>query len=251
MSNLGFLGGMLGKKLEQLGDTITKAIVSFDPETATETQISQMADHVKELAARVAKAEADAKRDADKVSALSATVEQEKKAATILGGKLETDPSNTGLEASLTKLLDQIEGQEQELATLQEQAAETAADAAEWTKIHEDAANKLLTARNRLEQARREMERAHQQAERAKEHEAQAERDAGLKHGLDTSNIALDAMSQKADEMRQQARASELNAHALNKGKEVDDNIAAAMAEATGASAAKPSALDRLKKMQG
>lgn len=263
MSAGGFLAKMGIAKLGKLGDAITNAIVAFDPETASQVEIDNMAEHCRDLAKRIADAEAVEARDHKTMDDLSKSLTQSMKAAEIVGNQLaaaqasgETVKAAT-LEASLTKVMDQIttiggeEGDGSKSGTLFDAVqnhAQSEADLHEWQQVHAGAVAQLTTARSRLEQAARDMAHANEQERRAKERQAQAERDAGLKSGNGTTNVALNAMQQAAEDAKKRARAATINTETIKStvGTSADDIVAAALKEATPT----VSALDRLKAMQ-
>lgn len=259
MSAFDFIGKMGISKLGQLGDAITSAIVKFDPETASQVEIDNMAAHCRDLATRIATAEQTEDRDHKFMDVLSKQLGDTKRAAEVIGTKLEatTDMVQKAvIDAQLTKLLDQIttiggeEGDGSKDGTLFDAIqnhAQSETDLHEWQTVHAGAVAQLTTARSRLEQAARDMAHAHEQESRAAERNSQAERDAGLKKGLGTGNIALNAMQQAAEDAKKRARAMTINTDSIKAttGNSADDIVAAALAEAT----PQLSALDRLRKL--
>jgi chromosome segregation ATPase len=257
----GFLARMGIAKAGKLGDAVITALVSFDPQTASQVQIDQMAKHCQDLAARVAKAEPEEERTHALVTQLQANLARTAQAAHVIGDRLKTttDPTQvTALNGQLTTLMDQIEeigGPEMDgstAGTLFEAAQDhTAAenDLHEWQTAHAGYVASLTTAKSRLEHAAKDMARAQQQADRAKEQQQQAEQDAGLKAGLDTNNVAFSAMEQRAAALKQVARASQINTDGLravaNASHSADDIVNATLAAATTAE----SPLDRLARL--
>lgn len=263
MSALDFIAKMGISKLGQLGDAITTAIVQFDPETASQVEIDNMAEHCRELATRISKAETTEERDHKTMDDLRTSLANTVKAAGLIGAQLEAAQAagdkvkSATLDASLNKLMDQITtigGEEADgsvsgtLFDAIQNHAQSEADLHEWQSVHAGAVAQLTTARSRLEQAARDMAHAGEQERRAKERQAQAERDAGLKAGMGQTNVALNAMQKAAAEAKERARAATINTDTIKQttGNSADDIVAAALKEA----ATPVSALDRLKKLK-
>lgn len=264
MSAGAFLAQMGIARLGKLGDNITTALVKFDPETASQVEIDNMAQHSRELANRVAEAESKEEEDHKKVTLLNAQLTRTAQAAQILGQQLQAAQTTgnqvvvASLTGQLTPLLSQLEqiggdeGDGSKSGTLfdanQDHVA-SEADLHEWQQVHAGTVAALTTARSRLERAKSDMQHASQQEARAREKQAQVERDAGLKRGLDTGSVALSAMQQAAEESKKRARAATINTEALkaSTSTSADDIVAQTLA----AQASPVSALDRLAKLTG
>ena len=270
MSSFDFLAKMGITKLGKLGDSITTAIVQFDPETASQVEIDNMAQHCRDLASRIAEAETKENRDHKTMDDLRTSLNNTTQAAGIVGNQLtaahtaDTKGSvqmfAATLEASLNKLMDQIatiggdEGDGSVSGTLFDAIqnhAQSEGDLHEWQTVHAGAVAALTTARSRLEKAKNDMQHATDQEIRAKERQAQAERDAGLKGTGLAQNVALSAMQAAADAAKPRARAATINTESIKAttGNSADDIVAAALAQAR-TEAPPISALDRLAKLQ-
>ena len=258
MSAAAFLGKMGISRLGKLGDSITTALVQFDPATASQVQIDDMTKHCQDLAARISQAEPEEERTHKIVLQLEHQLTDTSRAAKIIGDQLAAG-SNSALNTQLNTLMDLIErigGPEMDGSTAgtlfeaREDHARAESDLHEWQTVHAGAVESLTTARKRLETAQHDMDRAHQQEERAKEKQAQAERDAGLKQGLDTQNIALSAMEQAAAAAKQRARAATINTDAIKATTGTASGSAEDIVKQTLAGATAPvSALDRLARL--
>lgn len=268
MSAAAFIAKMGISRLGKIGDQITTALVQFDPETASQVQIDDMATHCQQLSTRISQAEPEEERTHKAVLVLEQQLGDTSRAAKMIGDQLAVAQSDTvqagkisGLNTQLNTLMDLIEkigGPELDgsasgtLFEARQDHAQAEGDLHEWQTVHAGAVESLSTARKRLETARHDMERAAQQEARAQERQSQASRDAGLKQGLDTQNVALSAMEQAAAAARQRARAATINADALK----ASIGTAAGSAEdivkqtlAAAATAAPTSALDRLARL--
>lgn len=267
MSAFEFLGKMGIARIGKLGDSITSALVQFDPETASQVEIDNMTQHSREIAGRIAEAEPKEEHDHQRVTELTIKLNRTKQAAQVLGGQLQAaqEAGNAALAttvtASLTALLGQIEelggeeGDGSKAGTLFDAIqdhVQSEADLHEWQQVHAGTIAALTTARSRLDKAKRDMLHASEQEQRAHERQAQIERDAGLKSGLNTGNIALSAMQQAAEESKKRARAAMLNADALKQASSTSTSADDIVAQTLAAQAPSPvSALDRLAKLTG
>lgn len=259
MSTTSFLAHMGIAKMGKIGDAIVTSLVKFDPETASAAQIAEMDVNCNQLAARVAQAETQVETDQRVIEQLTTALARSTKAATILGERMQAAQDSSVVEAfnsKLTSVLNEIEqiGGEDGSGTssgslfdAKQHLTESTSDLAEWRDTHHGAVAQLTTARDRLRKAHSEMEHAAQEQQRAEERRRQAERDAGLRDGLDSANVALSAMEQAALNAKKAARAAALQTEALRQssGKTADDIVNEALATE------KPmSALDRLAKLK-
>ena len=264
MSKASFLAQMGIAKMGKIGDAITTALVRFDPETASAAQIAEMDDHANELASRVAQAETQVETDQRQVMQKQDALDRNQQAATILGTRLQaaSDANDVALVESLTNKLTPVLNEIEHLggedgsgetagdlfdakATLQQSLA----DLFEWQETHRGAVEQLASARDRLRKAHTDMERSAEAQRRSEARRQQAERDAGLRQGLDTTNIALSAMEQAAIEAKQKARAATIQTDVLrHTGSASADDI---VAETLASQKPKPaSVLDRLAKLK-
>ena len=260
MSKTSFLAQLGIAQMGKIGDTIMTSLVKFDPETASAAQIMEMDINCNQLAARVAQAEAQAEKDQRDVQQLQTTLDRNKQAAGILGERLQAAPQGAGadsLSAKLTTVLNEVEqiggedGTGASAGTLfeaKQHCTESANDLAEWRQTHQHAVEQMTGARERLRKAHTDMERATAEQQRAEERRRQAERDAGLKQGLDSTNLAMSAMEKAASDARTAAHAATIQTDALRQSS--NTSAADIVAEALAAQAPKVSALDRLAKLR-
>lgn len=259
MSKTSFLAQLGIAQMGKIGDTIMTSLVKFDPETASAAEVVEMGINCNQLAARVAQTETQVEKDQGVVKQLQATLDRNRQAAAILGERLQAAPVGAGadsLNAKLTTVLNEIEqigGEDGDgskagsLFEAQQHVVESSADLTDWRATHQHAVEQMTGAKDRLRRAHADMERATAEQQRAEERRRQAECDAGLKHGLDTSNIALSAMEQAASNARMAAHAAAIQTDALRQttSNSTEDIVAEALA------GQKPtmSALDRLAKL--
>lgn len=258
MSTASFLAQMGIAKMGHIGDAITSAIVNFDPATASQAQIAEFRQHSNEIAARVAKAETEASNAANSVAALKAKLERDRTAAKALKAQLQglseeqaaASPTMTGLRTIIAQMKeiggDNMDGSGGTLGDAISDSEHAKADLIEWRGVHDQAVAQLTQAQAQLKHATDDMARAERERTKAAERQHAAEADAHLRAGVG-NGIALDAMTQRANKLREDARAATIQADALRsaKGGDADAIVAAALASA----APKPSIMADLDKL--
>jgi chromosome segregation ATPase len=245
------LFGMGTKKLEQAQESLTVAVVNFDPETATEVQIDQMDKAVTVAAKEVHALREDARRERKEAEEIVELWNQRFAAAEKLQEMLAdaTGKKATSIEASLDKLATQLSDMEADVEREKEEAEDAEAVLADAEAALKDLADGLKTARKTLKDAQRSVKKAELDADRARKKEERAKVAAGIKQKATGLNTALDAMNKKAEQSKATAAAANMKADLLKPTSIEDDpNIAAAMAAASGDSTEKLSASDRLAK---
>ncbi|MBT5871874.1 MAG: hypothetical protein HOH43_00535 [Candidatus Latescibacteria bacterium] len=240
----------LGKK--QAGNALeqfTQAIVAFDPETASDAQISLMEEELDKLGQRVGQAEAAVRKDHDETAALVTQYDKYMSAAERLEGQISEvdDAQRETLESSLGKLVVELEGLQPEIDRERQEDAEAEAFAAELRESYDQAAQKLKQAKTNLQKAQRRMEQASLKKERADERAQSVREAAGLTSSMGGLQTALSAMEKEADKAEASTRSSELKIDTFGKKEISDDpNIAAALKAAEGKALPQTSAKDRL-----
>lgn len=249
MSFAKFLFGMGKQKTKELGDSVTAAIVSWDPMAASEVQIEEMQSRFVTLSEKVEVARQDWQREQHEADVMQANFDKKKKAATLLQGDL-TDTAETNraaIEASLDRLLDDLEEMKPDLETEIEEAVE----AKKWLDTLEGdltlLAEKLKTARKNLTKAAKNMEKAQHREEQAQERAREAEERAGIRKTTDALDNVLNVMNDNVKKAEAKAAAADKRSRLLEtKSLEGDALVASALSRASGVSTEKRSAADRL-----
>ncbi|MDH3347195.1 MAG: hypothetical protein OEM02_03730 [Desulfobulbaceae bacterium] len=251
--DFGLLLGMGKKKAGQVGDQVTAALVNFDPETATEAQIDMMSNGLTGLLEEVAKARAEYQREQKEADEIKALYNQRLAAAEKLGNMLADESLSAAkrksIEASLQTFLQQIEDMMPDVEREESEAVDAKALLNDLEGQAKGMAEDLKNARKLLVDAQRDIKKAGAEKERNQRAQERAEVAAGIKEKAGGINIALDAMRTKASETRVEADAAKMKTDLLKPTnlEEDDPNIAAAMAEVTGATeSASLSVQDRL-----
>lgn len=205
---MSLFGSYLGQKTKDAHNMVVSAVVSFDPQGATEAQISEYVHSVDSMADIAARAEQQAVADEAKISQIQADLDKHIRAIDMYS----SDPTK---ETVVTKLLSDAETLKADLKSAKDAATDSRKYADERKQVHGEAVTKLTSARANLERAMREQERAKQDAARAAERKRDTEAAAGITSGLNTMDVALDAMNANAAKMRRQAAADGMTAAAL------------------------------------
>jgi chromosome segregation ATPase len=252
MSLLAFAKNFVGASGQQAARSLTEAVVSLAPDLATAAELATMEEQLDAIGVEVTKTQRDLARERQEYDQINARYSQMIGAAENLQGQIDTEQDagrKTSVEASLVKLLDQIEPLRHELDQEKSDVDETQALLTELETAYQQKARELTEAKNNLTRARQDMKRAEMQEERAADRAETARRAAGLVSGRNNVNVALDAMRRTADASRQRAATHTLKTTALNGIKSTDSsedpNIKAAMAAAAGKTSS-VSAKDRL-----
>lgn len=244
-----FLSRVGKKQAGNALESFTQAVVAFDPETASEAQISLMEEELDKLGKRVGKAEMDVKKDHEETQALLTQYDRYLAAAERLEGQLEgvEEGQRSTLEESLEKLVAELERLNPEIERERQEDQEAEAFATELRQAYDVAAEKLKQAQVQLKQAQRKMEQARMKKERALERAEGVRQAAGLSSSLGGLDTALNAMEKETEKAETTSRAAELKIGAFGQTEITDDpNISAALEAAEKPALPASSTRDRL-----
>ena len=246
-----FIGNLLGIKANQAVNAGIEALVRWDPQGATEAELRTMEQHLDELGLQVARARQSYDRERREAEEIQRLAHQRLAAAESLQSQVNGAPDpaqKTGLEKSLTTLLDLMEKMAPEVQREAQDAEDAKAFLEQLEAAYAEAGGKLKTARSQLEKAQRDMARAAQRREVAEQQAEAARRAAGLSQTASSLNIALKAMNENAarDLASAEAAAAKARLLAPTHPEKEDPNIAAAMAAASGQEPAPVGVANRL-----
>lgn len=231
------LFGLQGRKAVQ---SLTDELVKLDPKSATEAQLKVMEADLDKAGRLVAQMQQEANREEREAVEARARFNRMLAAAEHLNGQIaaETDPARTqSLNASLARLLGDLEASKASVETEEAEAVEANALLTEAQHAYAEKATDLKTAKTTLTKAMTDMQRAKIAEERAKAQSERAAQVAGLRTTSTGSlNAAVNAMQRQADTARQNAEANRLKARALaapTNATDQDPNILAALAAST------------------
>ena len=140
-------------KATEVVEEFASAVVEFDPETASNAQLSTMEAELDKLGSRLVEAEAEVRREHKETTELRQSYEQHLQAAKILETKLVDieDPIEKGkTEASLAKIIDKLEQMKPEIEREEREDQEVEAWRAELRRSYEELAGKIRNAHNQL-----------------------------------------------------------------------------------------------------
>jgi len=240
---MSFLGNLFKKHAENAVTSVQQFLVTLDPETATEAQIAEFSDQLKKASEELAKARLDYQKEEKAAEEIEGLYQKRLQAASILEQQLaETaDPvQKESISASLEKIVTMLEQMKSDVERERKEDEDAKQLMNELTGFVEESAQALKTARARLDHAISDMRRAEIEQERAEKRAKTAEVLAGIKQGSGNFNVALDAMQKKAEQSRIKADAAMTRSNLLTPTdtEKEDPNIAAALAKASGETAA-------------
>lgn len=255
-----FFRTLLGVKGEKVGRQVVDALVAMDPKSASVAQLRVMEADLDKAGKLLSSLRADLQRERNEAIQARQDYDRRLAAAEHLNNQLAVADGErrAALEASLAKLLAQLEELEGEVAVEEREADEAEALVAEAENAYREKAKALAEAKSALTKAERDMQRASIQEERERERADRAAAVAGLRDdGGSKLNVAIDAMNRRAQEARSNAESARLKAKVLTdlsqKSNESmgDANIAAALAAVGTGGTPALSVQERLARLKG
>lgn len=255
-----FFRTLLGVKGEKVGRQVVDALVAMDPKSASVAQLRVMEADLDKAGKLLSSLRADLQRERNEAIQARENYDRRLAAAEHLNNQLAVADGErrAALEASLTKLLSQLEELEGEVVVEEREAEEAEALVAEAESAYREKAKALAEAKSALTKAERDMQRASIQEERERERANRAAAVAGLRDdGGSKLNVAIDAMNRRAQEARSNAESARLKAKVLTdlsqKSNESmgDANIAAALAAVGSGGTPALSVQERLARLKG
>jgi DNA repair exonuclease SbcCD ATPase subunit len=246
---MGFFGNFAKTKLSGIQENIAKVVVAWDPNGATEAEISTMIEELNKVTVDYGKAKSAYDKEKAEAVAARANYDRYISAAEKLSAQVDTEADpirKSELEKSLTSLLSKLEELQPEVEREEQEAVEAEQYHAEMKEFAELTANKVKTARAALANAQKDMQRAEIAQQKAEDRAARAEVVAGLKKNTGALGVAMNAMHQQAAEARAKADAASLKADLLGQAKKEDENVAAALRAVDGNPEPTASVADRL-----
>jgi len=235
------------KKITDGIAALNDAIVSFDPEGATEAAIGEMEENFDEINREYSKAKQDWAREQKEADEIVKLYDQRLAAAEHIQNQLAEDPNNQQLNEALNQLVSTLEDMQSDVE-LEKSEAEDAKEVMNELEVTVKMyADKLKTARSDIKRAANAMEKAKRQKERAEAQSDRAAQLAGLKQRSSGLSSALESMNRQAAEAQADADAASRKAELLGSSKiEENDAVAQAMAAVTGTATSSTSVTDRL-----
>ena len=216
----GFMKSFLGIKGKQLGQEIIEAIVEIDPEGATQAQLEQMEQDLDKAGMVLQKIRVDYEREVREAEEATGRYDKMLAAAEHLQARLQNPATpvseHASIEASLTRLIGQIEAFTHDVEQEKQDVVEVKALLEEAGAAYKVKAAALTQAKHGIDRAKHDMQRVTLQVERAEEKARRAAEVAGLRGGgTNKLSIATEAMQRKAEKARSRAAALGMKAEAL------------------------------------
>lgn len=244
---MGFLKHFGKAKIVQGVQSLNEAIVSFDPDGATEAAISEMEENFDKINIEFSKTKQEYTREQAEADEILKLQSQRMSAAEHISAQLAENPNDEALNTGLNQLLDAMEEMADDVAREVEEAADAKELMDELDATVKMYGDKLKNARNDMKKASNAMKKAQAQEERADQRAERAKQAAGLSSSVGGLSSALEAMNKQASDAQANADASKRKADMLSPIKaEENDAVAAAMAAVSGTPAKSNSAADRL-----
>jgi len=234
---MGFFAKFGGEKLKQAKQSLTQAIVEFDPETASDAAIEMMDEQVDELSRELAKANQDLKKESMEADAAKVNYNRKVEVAGKLQDKIDeaSGAKAKSLQTSLDTLLEDIESTRSDVELEIQEAADAQLVVDDFQQAIEMAVSKLKSARSDHKKAMGDMKRANLAEKRATDQANRQKKLAGIGGSDDGMSTALDAMKAATAERTANAEAAQTKADMLKPFDASEDkNIAALMDEIDG-----------------
>ncbi len=234
-------------KIQQGIASLNDAIVSFDPEGATEAAIQEMEENFDKINREFSKAKQEWSREQGEADAIVKLREQRMAAGEHIATQLENDSENEQLNDALNQLVEALEEMSDDIGRELDEAVDAKEVMDELDETVKLYATKLKSARTDMKKAANTMKKAQRQEERAQERASRAAQSAGLKSSVGGLSSALESMNRQAQEAQASADAAKRKADLLSTSKvDENDTVAAALAAVSGDVVKPTSAKDRL-----
>lgn len=238
---MSFLRNFLNVQGKQAVQAVNDALVRVDPEAAIQADLDTMSQDVDKAGQVISKLRADLTREQKEGAAVDARYSELMGAAENIKGQIDNQETpadrRASLEASLSRLLDQIEKIVPQRDREHQDIEQTQALLTEAEAAYKEKVQALTEAKSTLTRARQDMQHSAIREERAAQRARQAEVVAGLK-ATPTSQltVALASMQRATDAANQRTEAANMKAQALAgaRDQEEDPNIKEAIAASKG-----------------
>lgn len=207
MSGWKLSAALIGKHFGKLGESISEALASFDPETATEVDRDNLQAKLREIATRLAEARRKYAAEQKEAVDLAALIANDEKAAEILIAKFEKGQID---EATLNEFASNLESQKARLPGEQQEALEAKELLDTLQEILGTIEQRLSDFDRHAKEALRAIDLAKAEKERQDLRQSQQAELARLRTGLVGASTALGALASKAEKLRVEADAAKI-----------------------------------------
>ncbi len=245
---LSFLKHFGKGKVAEAGQALQDAIVSWDPEGATEAAIAEMEENFDNVNKEFSVVKQQWQKEEGEAVAIQATYNQRLAAAEHLQAQVEAGGAGSKkAEEGLMQLLEALEDMAEDVQIEQQEAEDAKLLMDDLQLTVNMYAEKLKTARRDTKKLQNSLKRAQAKEERAEAQADRAAKAAGLRNSASGLGSALESMQRQADEANANADASVRKSELLGPtSAEDNDAVAAAMAAVSGEAGPATSVSDRL-----
>jgi chromosome segregation ATPase len=235
MAAIDMLAHMSIFKTKKFDEDLTIALASKMPDLASQAERERQMKGVASASRAVAEHETIAEVKAKAASQVKATLSRQMQACSVIESRMNAETnvdSKAHLNEQLEKLMSAAETTQNTFEIANKDAQEAANDVNEFQQVHQQLVAQLASLTQRQEAATRALEHAQHDKEREQQRLQEAQRMAGLKSGLNQSQIGISALEKAAQKAEEQARAAHLTAEAMKttQGEDVEDLVAQTLA---------------------
>lgn len=234
MGTFSLLGRLFGAQVNQAGESLVGALVSFDPETATQVDRDALADKIQEVARKFAAAKQDYDKEQNDVVVKQNQINEYLATLDVMVGQLERQEIP---QTVFDDFFAGIEESQAQLAQEQEEATEAKAVKDELDEILKILTQQLNDFDRVTSKALRDVKLAESQVEKEKlKADRQAEL-ANLKNGMGAESTAVKKLQEIAKKAKIDAEAAKTVREITAKPQTQEEKMAALVAQAKQAAA--------------
>lgn len=236
---------LISKHFGALGDRVSEAIASFDPETATEADRDRLADTLRSAAQKLAAARSAFNKERDDVVRLRELIATDEKAAETLGERLAFGKIS---EATINLFCDELEANRNRLPQEIQEEADAQAYMDELQKIVDALSQQLADFDSAAKKARQALAAAKAQRDLQDVRAERQEQLASLS-GMRGNTSALNALTRRAQKIANEAEGMKIVSDIGQRPYDQAAEIEAIRKSVTQPAGGNESALERLKRL--
>lgn len=201
MNGWGLTARLIGKHFSSLGDSISRMIAEFDPETATEADRDRLRALLQQTAQKLGDARASFQKEHDEVVSLQQLIASDGKVAEALMAKLQSGQISEG---TVNTFCDELEANKARLPEEMQQEADAKAYMDELQKVVDAFSKQLTDFDAKANKARQMLEKAKADKSLQEIRLQNQEELNGLK-SISTQSTALSALTKRAQQISSEA----------------------------------------------
>jgi chromosome segregation ATPase len=236
---------LISKHFGALGDRVSEAIASFDPETATEADRDRLADTLRSVAQKLASARSAFDKERADVVRLRELIATDEKAAGTLGERLAAGKIS---EATINLFCDELESNKNRLPQEIQEEADAQAYMDELQKIVDALSQQLADFDAAAKKARQALASAQAQRDLQSVRAERQEQLASLS-GMRGNTSALNALTKRAQRIANEAEGMKIVSDIGQRPYDQAAEIEAIRNSVTQPGSGNESALERLKRL--